>query len=100
VSIIAVLIALFSLVPLAYVVFMTASTGWDTAMALIIRPRVGELLLNTVLLTVVTVPLCLILGVGGAWLVERTSLVGRKWWAVLLAAPLAIPAFVNITPRK
>ena len=55
----------------------------------------GELLFNTVLLTVVTVPLCLVLGVGGAWLVERTTLVGRKWWAVLLAAPLAIPAFVN-----
>ena len=89
VSIIAVLIALFSLVPLAYVTFMTASTGWDTAAALIIRPRVGELLLNTVLLTVATVPLCLILGVGGAWLVERTNLMGRKWWAVLLAAPLA-----------
>jgi len=35
-------------------------------MALIFRPRVGELLLNTVLLTVVTVPLCLVLGVGGA----------------------------------
>ena len=91
----AVLIALFSLVPLAYVIVMTAATGWDTAVSLIVRPRVGELLLNTVLLTVVTVPLCLVLGVGGAWLVERTTLVGRKWWAVLLAAPLAIPAFVN-----
>ena len=35
------------------------------------------------------------LGVGGAWLVERTRLRGHRWWAVLLAAPLAIPAFVN-----
>jgi iron(III) transport system permease protein len=41
------------------------------------------------------VPLCLVLGVGGAWLVERTTLRGKKVWAVLLAAPLAIPAFVN-----
>lgn len=91
----AVLIALFALVPLGYVVFMTATTGWDVAVGLIFRARVGELLLNTVLLTVVTVPLCLVLGVGGAWLVERTDLRGRRWWAVLLAAPLAIPAFVN-----
>jgi iron(III) transport system permease protein len=74
---------------------MTAATGWDTAAALIFRPRVGELLLNTVLLIVITVPLCLVLGVGGAWLVERTTLRGHKIWAVLLAAPLAIPAFVN-----
>jgi iron(III) transport system permease protein len=95
VAILAVLIALFSLLPLGYVVFMTAATGWDTALELIFRPRVGELLLNTVLLMLVTVPLCLVLGVGGAWLVERTTLRGKKVWAVLLAAPLAIPAFVN-----
>ncbi|MFB8371063.1 ABC transporter permease [Pseudarthrobacter sp. NPDC055928] len=95
VSVIAVLIALFSLIPLGYVVFMTAATGWDTAVELIFRPRVGELLLNTVLLMLVTVPLCLVLGIGGAWLVERTKLHGHKLWAVLLAAPLAIPAFVN-----
>jgi iron(III) transport system permease protein len=95
VSILAVLIALFSLVPLGYVAYMTVATGWDTAVGLIFRPRVGELLLNTVLLMVITVPLCLVLGVGGAWLVERTTLRGNRVWAVLLAAPLAIPAFVN-----
>ncbi|MET3174780.1 UNVERIFIED_ORG: iron(III) transport system permease protein [Arthrobacter sp. UYCu721] len=95
IAVVAVLIALFSLLPLGYVIFMTGATGWDTAVALIFRARVGELLLNTVLLIVITVPLCLILGVGGAWLVERTKLRGRKFWAVLLAAPLAIPAFVN-----
>jgi iron(III) transport system permease protein len=92
---VAVLIALFSLVPLGYVAYMTVATGWDTAVGLIFRPRVGELLLNTVLLTVCTVPLCLVFGVGGAWLVERTNLRGRRIWAVLLAAPLAVPAFVN-----
>ena len=95
VSVLAVLIALFSLLPLGYVVYMTAATGWDTVVGLIFRQRVGELLLNTMLLTLVTVPLCLILGVGGAWLVERTRLRGHKIWAVLLAAPLAVPAFVN-----
>ena len=95
VSVLAVLIALFSLVPLGYVVYMTAATGWDTAVGLIFRPRVAELLLNTLLLMAATIPLCLLLGVAGAWLVERTTLRGRKMWAVLLAAPLAIPAFVN-----
>jgi iron(III) transport system permease protein len=95
IAVLAVLIALFALIPLGYVIVMTVATGWDTAMDLIFRARVGELLLNTVLLMLVTVPLCLILGVGGAWLVERTQLKGHKWWAVLLAAPLAIPAFVN-----
>lgn len=95
VAILAVLIALFSLVPLGYVIYMTVTTGWETAVELIVRPRVGELLVNTLLLMVLTVPLCLVLGVGGAWLVERTQLRGARWWAVALAAPLAIPAFVN-----
>ncbi|NKR12381.1 iron ABC transporter permease [Paenarthrobacter ureafaciens] len=94
-SVLAILTALFSLLPLGYVVYMTAATGWDTAVELIFRPRVAELLLNTILLMVITVPACLVLGVGGAWLVERTKLRGHRLWAVALAAPLAIPAFVN-----
>ena len=94
-SVLAVLIALFSLVPLGYVAYMTVATGWDTAVGLILRPRVGELLLNTLLLMAATIPLCLLLGVAGAWLVERTRLRGHRIWAVLLAAPLAVPAFVN-----
>ncbi|WP_372462762.1 ABC transporter permease [Sinomonas notoginsengisoli] len=89
------LVAAASLIPLGFVVVMTITTGWDAAIALIFRQRTLELLGNTLALAVITVPLCIVLGVGGAWLVERTSLKGNKAWAVLLAAPLAIPAFVN-----
>ncbi|WP_449374573.1 ABC transporter permease [Arthrobacter psychrolactophilus] len=89
------LIAAFSLIPLGFVAVATVNAGWDTAIAMVFRPRVGELLLNTLKLVLITVPLCVVIGVGGAWLVERTSLAGHKMWAVLLAAPLAIPAFVN-----
>jgi len=95
VVVLCVLIAAFSLLPLGYVAVMTANAGWDTVKALVFRPRVGELLFNTVALVVITVPITLVLGIGGAWLVERTRLRGHKVWAVLLAAPLAIPAFVN-----
>ncbi|MCP9001826.1 iron ABC transporter permease [Pseudarthrobacter sp. RMG13] len=95
VALLATLLALFALIPLGYVIYMTAVTGWDTSIKLIFRPRVGELLVNTLLLMLIVVPATLVAGVGGAWLVERTKLRGHKWWAVLLAAPLAIPAFVN-----
>ncbi|MDY6870800.1 MAG: iron ABC transporter permease [Actinomycetota bacterium] len=84
-----------TLVPLGYVVWGAASIGWDRAYELVVRPRVGELLLNTVTLVAVTVPLCVVIGVGVAWLVERTDLPGRAIWRPLFVAPLAVPAFVN-----
>jgi iron(III) transport system permease protein len=95
VVVLSILIAAFSLLPLGYVVVMTGNAGWATIQKLVFRPRVGELLFNTLALVLVTVPICVVLGIAGAWLVERTRLRGNKAWAVLLAAPLAIPAFVN-----
>lgn len=94
VVIVAALVAV-TLIPLGYVVVTTVSTGWETASALIFRPRVGELMVNTVSLVVLTIPICAVIGVGVAWLVERTTVAGFRWWGPVLAAPLAVPAFVN-----
>jgi iron(III) transport system permease protein len=78
------------------VVFSTAfDTGLGQAWSLLWRPRVGELLRNTASLVVVTVALTTVLGIGTAWLVERTSLPGARYWRVLMVAPLGVPAFVN-----
>jgi iron(III) transport system permease protein len=82
-------------IPLAYVAWAFVTTGPARAADLLLRPRIGELLLNTAGLVVVTVPLCVVIGVGAAWLVERTDVAGRALWRPLLVAPLAIPAFVN-----
>ncbi|QYF75204.1 iron ABC transporter permease [Cryobacterium sp. PAMC25264] len=88
-------IALTVLVPVGFVVSVVAQVGWPTLAPLIFRPKVGELLVNSVLLVAIGVPLCVSIGVGGAWLVERTLLPAGRLWAVLLAAPLAVPAFVS-----
>ncbi|MFG1785346.1 ABC transporter permease [Rhodococcus oryzae] len=93
-AVVAMLVAV-TLIPLGYVIGTTIATGWETASALIFRPRVGELLRNTLALVVITVPVCMTLGVGAAWIVERTAVVGHRYWAPILAAPLAVPAFVN-----
>ncbi|AUI53315.1 ABC transporter permease [Arthrobacter crystallopoietes] len=87
--------SLATLVPLGFVIVMTVATGWETAAALIFRPRVGELLFNTVALVLAAVPLCIVIGIAAAWLVERTQLPGARFWSLVLAAPLAVPAFVN-----
>jgi iron(III) transport system permease protein len=84
-----------SLMPLGYVLVTTAQLGAGEAAAFLWRPRVGELLWNTVRLLVTGVAGCLLIGVAGAWVVERTDVPGRGWWHALMCAPLAVPAFVN-----
>ena len=89
------LVALLALVPLFFVVGYCVSAGWDEAWVLVMRPRVAELLGNTARLVVACVLLSCLVGTAAAWVVERTTLPGRRVWNALLAAPLAVPAFVN-----
>ncbi len=91
----ALLVSLIALLPLAFVLLVAIQTGWATIYTLVFRPRVGELLANTVLLIVITVPLCAALAVALAWLTERSDLPGARIWAWLAVAPLAVPAFVH-----
>jgi iron(III) transport system permease protein len=88
-------VAALTLLPLAFVAYEAVQTGWAEASRLIFRQRTADLLWNTVRLTVGCVALSLVLGVGAAWLVERSDLPGRRLWTVLLVAPLAVPSFVN-----
>jgi iron(III) transport system permease protein len=91
----AALVALLSLIPLGFIVFVAIDSGWDTASAMVFRPRVGELVVNTLALVAVTLPVAIGLSVGLAWLTERTNLPLRRTWSWLLVAPLAVPAFVQ-----
>ncbi|MCX6400324.1 MAG: iron ABC transporter permease [Propionibacteriales bacterium] len=90
-----ILIAALALVPLGYVLWTTAELGRDEAVEFLWRPRIGELLWNTVRLLVCGVLTSVAVGVAGAWVVERTDVPARIWWHGLLCAPLAVPAFVN-----
>jgi len=90
-----VLMSLLALMPIAFIIGVSVQTGWATLATLLFRPRVGELLINTVLLVAITIPLCIALGVALAWLTERSNLPGRRWWSLLSIAPLAVPAFVH-----
>ncbi len=91
----AILVALLALIPVGFVIYSVIDAGWDRARKLIFRARVGELLLNTGLLVVFTMIGCAVVGTACAYLVERTAVPGRRLWAPLLVAPLAIPAFVT-----
>jgi iron(III) transport system permease protein len=88
-------VALLCLLPLMVVLGKALHLGVGAAGALVWRARVGELLGNTVSLVLLTGLLSSVIGVGAAWLVERTALPGAAFWRVALVAPLAVPAFVN-----
>ena len=90
----AVAVSAVALIPLAYVVVLGAQAGLATFVELTFRPRVFELFVSTIALLLLAVPACATVGVAAAWVVERTDVPGRRVLAVLLAAPLVIPAFV------
>lgn len=91
----AMLVALAALLPVGFIIWVAIQSGWDTVSALVFRPRVGELLVNTALLVATTVPLCVALALALAWLTERSDLPAARTWAWLAVAPLAVPAFVH-----
>jgi len=87
-------VALVLALPLVFLIVEAIGANAGTVLAEVDRPLTAQLLWNTVRLTVVVSALCAVIGVGTAWLVERTDLPGRRVWAVLLVVPLAIPDFV------
>lgn len=91
----AVAVAALALVPVGFVLLVLVQAGWDTAIALIFRPRMGELLVATLLLEALALPLAVSLALALAWLTERSDLPLRPLWRWLAVAPLAIPAFVQ-----
>jgi iron(III) transport system permease protein len=89
------LVALLSLIPLGFIVVVAVRSGWAQVVTLVFRPRIGELLVNTIWLEAITLPVASVLGIALAWITERTALPGARWWVALMVAPLAIPAFVQ-----
>ena len=92
---VALAVTLLCLIPLGFILYSTLTAGWDTVRRLIFRPRVGELLVNTWLLVVLSCTATAVIGTAAAYLVERARVAGHRFWGPLLVAPLAIPAFVT-----
>ena len=91
----AALAAVLVLLPILVTIVQAAGLSVQDGIDLLVRPLVGRLLVNTVGLVVAASFTCAIVGTATAWLVERTDLPGRKVWAVLAAAPLAVPPYIS-----
>lgn len=79
--------------PLAYLVVRVAAAGPD-AWSVLERPRTLGLVARTMALVVAVTAGTVLIGVPAAWLVTRTDLPARRFWAVALALPLVLPSYV------
>ena len=82
-----------ALLPLVYLV-LRAAGGGGSGFELLWRRNTLELLWSTCLLVVGVTAASVAIGVTLAWLVTRTDLPGRRFWAVAAALPLVIPSYV------
>ncbi|HEX2031663.1 MAG TPA: iron ABC transporter permease [Actinomycetota bacterium] len=90
----AIAVAAVALLPVAYLVIRVATAG-EVAWAAVTSASALAALGRTVALAAAVTATTLALGVGLGWLTSRTSLPGRRLWAVLLALPLAVPSYVG-----
>lgn len=90
----AALVGLPAVIPLLYILLRAWGAPPET-WARLLDSRIGGLLANTLALVVSTALVTGGLGLGLAWLVERTDLPGRAVWRWVLALPLAVPAYVG-----
>ncbi len=88
-------VAILLAIPLCFLLVQAAQSGWGALRPVLFRQLTGQLLWNTVRLTVVVTLLCAVIGTLAAWVVERTDLPGRRLWTVLFVLPLAVPDFVE-----
>jgi len=79
--------------PLVYLVIRVAGAGPE-AWGVLERPRTLTLVAKTVGLVAAVTAAAVALGVPAAWLVTRSDLPGRRFWAVALALPLVLPSYV------
>ena len=87
--------ALLVAVPVIVTIVQAAQGGFSVAGSAIGSISTLTLMLHSIEVGAASAPICAIVGVAGAWFVERTTLPGRRLWAVLLVVPLTIPPFVT-----
>ncbi len=90
----ATLAALVALLPLGYLVVRALSDGVGGFVDVVARDRTLALVGRSLSLAGVTTAGCLVLGVGLAYLLTRTTFPGRQLVRVLATLPLAIPSYV------
>lgn len=86
--------ALAASIPLVYLLVRSFERGVPAFIESVFTPRVGQLTLNTVALTLAVTLTSLVLGVAVATVLARIKLPGGLAWLVIAALPLAVPSYL------
>ncbi|WP_210481188.1 iron ABC transporter permease [Naasia sp. SYSU D00948] len=86
-------VAVLAVIPLVYLVVRSLE-AFAAIPETLLRPRVGELLANSVVLALAVGAACLVLGTASGWVLARVRLPVRAAWLVLAALPLAVPSYL------
>lgn len=97
-AVVAALVAVAMALPLGHLVLRAAEA--DDPLGLVSSSRVLGFLESTLRLAVAVTALTLVLGVGLAWLVERTDLPARRLLGLAAALPLVVPTYVGALAVK
>lgn len=81
--------------PFFYIIDKSLSVGAKRAFELIWRPRVLELLSNTLTLMVTVTAIAIVLGLVSALILQKYDFVFKKFFTTAMSLPLAIPAFIS-----
>ena len=82
-----------ALIPFVALVTRVTAAG-SRSLEIAVSGRTAELVLNTTQLVALVTLSAAVIGVGAAWLTERTDLPGRGVFRVAAALPLVIPSYV------
>ena len=87
-------VAVGILLPIVYLMLRSLGAG-EELWRLLLRPRTAAILFNSVALASSVTLGTIAIAVPLAWLVVRSDLPWRRFWAGLLIVPLAVPSYVG-----
>lgn len=90
----ATLCALAAAIPLVYLVARTTDAGLAELVDTLLRARVLQLALNSVLLAAAVTVSCLALGTSSAWVLTRLRIPAPRAMLLISALPLAVPSYL------
>lgn len=81
-------------IPLVYLVARTTDAGFAELADTLLRARVLQLALNSVLLAAAVTLTCLVVGTASAWVLTRVRIPAPRAMLLISALPLAVPSYL------